>query len=80
MRQTTHAPNNTQAKPAPRATMSWLVEDAPSEYADVVQCANDINPREAVFVTYVPDCMRFSHSPRTSIVSEQVEGGTVYVE
>jgi hypothetical protein len=65
---------------ATRATISWLVEDAPAEYADLIATANQLNPREAVFVTYVPDCMRFTHSPRTSIVSEQIDGGVVYVE
>jgi len=60
--------------------MSWLVEDAPTKYADLIAAANQLNPREAVFVTFVPDCMRFTHSPRTSIVSEQIDGGVVYVE
>lgn len=63
-----------------RASVSWRVEDAPEEYQPLVECAADLCSRAPLFVTFVPACLRETHTPRAAIASEQVDGGTIFIE
>jgi hypothetical protein len=53
----------------------WRGEDAPREYLALVECVESPS-----FVTYVPDNMRFTHTPASAAFSERLDGATVYVE